>query len=97
VQVNVGRFPINRFGLVFGLALIIGAFGLVAPVRAELPASDANVLKWAALSVGFEETFVPTAVTSPEEDAALTRAITTYRRRTKVDDFSARGKGRIVA
>lgn len=79
----------GRLIFLFGLALNIPAVHATAPGPTPPPASGPEILKWAALSVGFEELLVPTAATSAEEDAALKLAILKYRARAKVDDFGA--------
>jgi RHS repeat-associated protein len=71
------------------LALIIFSFFAGTPGWAAAPEAGSEVLDWGALSIGFEELLVPTAVTSIEEDAALSRAIGSYREHAAVDDFRA--------
>jgi RHS repeat-associated protein len=70
--------------------LIVSVLFAHAPVEAAAPADpSADGPDWASLSIGFEELFVPTTATSRKEDAALERAILSYRERAKVDDFRA--------
>jgi hypothetical protein len=83
----MGGKRFDPFSIVLGLGQFIGLVliisSLCAGVRAQVasPSSGSEPPNWSALSIGFEELLVPTTATSSEEDAALSRAIASYRER----------------
>lgn len=74
----------RRLFVLFGSLLLTGS-SLATTPPATAPPPDIFHLT----ATQFEEPFLPTAPTSPREDAALRQAIERYRARAVEDDFSA--------
>ena len=74
----------RRLLSLFSLLLLTGSSLAATPPPAAPPADIFHLT-----ATQFEEPFLPTAPTSPREDAALRQAIERYKARVTEDDFSA--------
>jgi RHS repeat-associated protein len=84
-----GRAALLGRSFLSGLVLSGLSLALPCAPAAAAPAAASNVPAAAVMQAAhFEEPLVPTAASSDEENAALLRALDTYRTQTAKDDFS---------